>query len=119
MVLFTSKKSICLAGAALALMLAGATHAQPGTTAPSPASQSVSPTSTPTSTKSVAHPPAFEGYKPYADVPVGNWKAANDTVAQIGGWRAYAKQAQQLDNLPTPAAKAVEITPKPITKAKP
>ncbi|MBL0422562.1 hypothetical protein JI739_19610 [Ramlibacter sp. AW1] len=26
-----------------------------------------------------------------------NWKDANDTVGQIGGWRAYAKEAQQAD----------------------
>ena len=106
MVLFTSKKSICLAGVALGLLVAGATYAQPSATAPTPA-------------KSMVNPPAFESYKPYADVPVGNWKAANDTAAQIGGWRAYAKQAQQVDNLPAPAAKAVDTTPKPITKAKP
>ena len=38
---------------------------------------------------------ALEGYKPYTDEKIVNWKAANDTTAQIGGWRAYAKEAAQ------------------------
>jgi len=34
-------------------------------------------------------------YKPYVDEKIISWKAANDKVGQIGGWRAYAKEAQQ------------------------
>ncbi len=37
----------------------------------------------------------LEGYKPYTEEKAVNWKAANDTTAQIGGWRAYAKEASQ------------------------
>ena len=33
---------------------------------------------------------AFEGYKPYTDDKLLNWKDANDTTGRIGGWRAYA-----------------------------
>ena len=29
---------------------------------------------------------------------------ANDEVARIGGWREYAKQAQQVENTPSKAA---------------
>ena len=43
---------------------------------------------------------AFEGYQPYTEEKTVNWKAANDTTAQIGGWRAYAKEAS------TPAVQA-------------
>ena len=43
---------------------------------------------------------AFEGYQPYTEEKITNWKAANDTVDQIGGWREYAKQAQQPANTP-------------------
>jgi hypothetical protein len=32
--------------------------------------------------------------RPGEDPPVG-WREANDTVARIGGWRAYAREAQQ------------------------
>lgn len=34
----------------------------------------------------------FSNYRPLGDETVG-WKEANDEVARIGGWRAYARQA--------------------------
>lgn len=37
---------------------------------------------------------AFEGYQAYSDEKLQPWKEANDTVGKIGGWRAYAKEAQ-------------------------
>lgn len=46
----------------------------------------------PTSFRSV-----FEGYRPFSDEKVLSWKDANDTVGQIGGWRAYAKEANEPD----------------------
>lgn len=36
----------------------------------------------------------LRAYKPYADQPVESWREANDRVGRIGGWRAYAKEAQ-------------------------
>ncbi len=33
-------------------------------------------------------------YRPLGETQVGNWKDANDTVTRIGGWRAYAREAQ-------------------------
>ena len=47
---------------------------------------------------------AFEGYQRYSDEKIVNWKQANDTTGQIGGWRAYAKEASQ-DPSPDGAAK--------------
>jgi hypothetical protein len=41
---------------------------------------------------------AFEGYKPYTDDKLLTWKDANDSTGQIGGWRAYAKEARQPDS---------------------
>jgi hypothetical protein len=38
---------------------------------------------------------AFEEYQPFTDEKVLSWKQANDTVGRIGGWRAYAKEAQE------------------------
>lgn len=38
---------------------------------------------------------ALEGYRPYTEEAPVDWKAANDTTARIGGWRAYAKEARQ------------------------
>lgn len=46
-----------------------------------------------------ADPPAwrsaFEGYQPFADPAPVAWPQANDTVRQVGGWRAYAREAAQ------------------------
>ena len=53
---------------------------------------------------------ALEGYQAYSDDKMTSWKAANDEVARIGGWREYAKQAQQPED--TPATKAGEVKPK-------
>jgi hypothetical protein len=38
-------------------------------------------------------------YQKFADEKVLPWKAANDKVAEIGGWRAYAKEAQAKEAL--------------------
>ena len=117
------KKRRWLTEAALGLMLASASHAQPGPAIPAAASQASSPAPATPEAKSGAGASAFDGYKPYTDEPIGNWKAANENVAQIGGWREYAKQAQQPDNTPAPTNKTGENMPKaataPMTKAKP
>ena len=64
---------------------------------------------------------AFDGYQPYSDDKTGNWKAANDTTAQIGGWRAYAKEASAPAVQPAPQTAAQPARPiAPDTlKAKP
>ncbi|MEO5607863.1 MAG: hypothetical protein ABIR13_09845 [Polaromonas sp.] len=58
--------------------------------------------------KADAAPPAyrsaFEGYQPYTDEKIVNWKEANDATARIGGWREYAKEASQ-SQAPEGAAK--------------
>ena len=51
-----------------------------------------------------------------------SWRDANDTVTRIGGWRVYAREAQQPDPAPTtapessPAAKPADTPPaaKPV-----
>ena len=87
-----------LIAVASATLLAGHAGAQTKVTA-SPAA------ATPTPFKS-----AFDGYQAYTDDKMTGWKAANDEVARIGGWREYAKQAQQPEN--TPATTAGEVKPK-------
>ena len=59
---------------------------------------------------------AFNGYRAYSDEEVSNWKAANESVARIGGWREYARQAQS-EQTPPPRASAAEA--KPSVKAAP
>jgi len=41
----------------------------------------------------LVHESAFTQYRRLTDVPVGSWRDANDTVARIGGWRVYAREA--------------------------
>ena len=113
MVLHKHIKPRFLALLALSTLLASASQAQ--TAAPK---SDVNP--------SVAAPfqSAFEGYRAYSDDAItdwkaSNWKAANDNVAQIGGWREYARQAQQPDTTVSPANQAPVAAPTPTTKAKP
>lgn len=37
---------------------------------------------------------ALEKYQPFKDEELLPWKEANDNVARIGGWRAYAREAR-------------------------
>ena len=54
-----------------------------------------------------AYRSAFEGYQRYTEEKPVNWKEANDSVARIGGWRAYAKEASQS----SPPAASTESDP--------
>ena len=56
---------------------------------------------------------ALDGYQPYTDDKTLDWKAANDTTAQIGGWRAYAKEAAAPASAPKPAEAAPTAPAKP------
>ena len=40
----------------------------------------------------VEHRSAFEGYRPFAAEDVQPWRQSNDTVRDIGGWKAYARE---------------------------
>jgi hypothetical protein len=39
----------------------------------------------------------LDKYKPYTDEKIVPWKAANDEVGKIGGWRSYLKEANEPD----------------------
>ncbi len=51
-------------------------------------------------------PAPFAQYQRHSAVEIlpGTWRAANDTVNRIGGWRTYAREAQAA--VPAPAAPA-------------
>jgi hypothetical protein len=49
--------------------------------------------------------PLRDGYRRYDEQPGPGWREANDTVARIGGWRSYAREAQPAASSPaTPPA---------------
>ena len=54
---------------------------------------------------------ALEGYQPYTDEKIVNWKEANDNAGRIGGWREYAKEASE--------SKTPEVAAKPDPDATP
>ena len=60
-----------------------------------------------------AYRSALEGYQPYTDEKIVNWKEANDNTGRIGGWREYAKEASESQKpevaaRPDPAATPVQ-----------
>ncbi len=60
----------------------------------------------------------FKGYRAHAEPPVQGWRAANDEVARIGGWRFYTREAQRALSAPASAsAPAVPAPPAPATGA--
>ena len=52
----------------------------------------------PRATSGLDYVSVFARYKPYRDEKTGSWREANDSVERIGGWRIYAKEAQQPDS---------------------
>ena len=103
-----------LAAAVLPFLLfqVGTAHAQssiaPAASAPHSASSSAA-----LKTESASAPfrSAMQGYKPYTDEKTVDWKQANDSTGKIGGWREYAKEAQQPDSAADSAASAPDARP--------
>ena len=97
---------------ALSLWATTATLAQTAPTAPT---QHKKPPAT--QTPPAGYQSAMEGYKPYKDEKIGNWKEANEVTARIGGWRAYATEAAQTE--PDPHAGHAKPAQDQSTRAKP
>jgi hypothetical protein len=43
----------------------------------------------------------FSDYQAYKEQPIGSWRDAIDTVGKVGGWQAYAREAQGLPPQPS------------------
>ena len=54
---------------------------------------------------------ALEGYQPYTEEKIVNWKEANDNAGRIGGWREYAKEASE--------SQTPEVAARPVPDAAP
>jgi len=87
----------------------GVAHAQTST-APAPSTS-------PSSMAPAPYRSAMEGYKPYTDEKIIDWKQANDNTGRIGGWREYAKEVQQPEAADASAKPAPDADP--LSDAKP
>lgn len=70
---------------------------------------------------SVRYESSFAQFRRIGDDKPVAWREANDAVARIGGWRAYAREAQQPDPAATdrPGAPALAPTQPPLTAPAP
>ncbi|ABM94594.1 multi-Cu oxidase [Methylibium petroleiphilum PM1] len=59
---------------------------------------------------------SFSQYRLLGEEKPVSWRDANDTVTRIGGWRVYAREAQQPDPAPASPAASAAV---PTDKAKP
>lgn len=65
---------------------------------------------------SAAYNSAFEGYRPFAAEEIQDWRRSNDTVREIGGWRAYAREisgGQGPGSQPAPSDASARPAPAP------
>lgn len=60
------------------------------------------------SVPALSYESSFSQYRRLGNEKPVSWREANDTVSRIGGWRVYAREAQQPD--PAPAAKPADAT---------
>lgn len=61
----------------------------------------------------VGYASPFKGYRAHTAPPVQDWRAANDEVARIGGWRFYTREAQRALGAPAPASAPVSAPAAP------
>ena len=54
---------------------------------------------------------SFSRYRGLGEDKPVSWREANDAVARIGGWRVYAREAQQPE--PTPSSTDAAASPRP------
>jgi hypothetical protein len=83
---------------------AGPALAQPAPTPPAAAAVRADPLDAQAVVPPVRFNSVFAPYLRMGETPVGSWREANDTVTQIGGWRAYAREANPPPAPPANAA---------------
>lgn len=62
---------------------------------------------------------SFSRYRRLSDDRAVSWRDANDTVGRIGGWRAYAREAQEPASAVPPANSAASRKPADADTVKP
>jgi len=95
-ILLPTRALLFAAACAVALPLSAQTVQPASQVAPSPLDAKAS-------VPSIGYESTFVRFKRWSDEKPVTWRQANDTVTGIGGWRAYAREAQQ-PHSPAPAA---------------
>ena len=93
---------------ALAAQAQGASS--PGSAHPAPAVRP-DPLDAKASVPALSYRSSFARYRGLGEDKPVSWREANDAVARIGGWRVYAREAQQPE--PTPSGTEAAASPKP------
>ena len=93
------------------LFQVGMAQAQTSGAAAPPSSPSTLPPSAVAKSAPAPYRSAMEGYRPYTDEKIMDWKPANDATGRIGGWREYAKEAQQPDAADAGAKSPPDVKP--------
>jgi hypothetical protein len=57
----------------------------------------------------LAYESSFTRYRRSSDDKAVSWRDANDAVARIGGWRAYAREAQEPASAPPAASTSMAV----------
>ncbi len=103
------------------LFAVACTAALPGaaqSTLPNPQAAS-SPLDPKASVPALSYESAFTRFRRWSDEKPVAWRQANDTVTGIGGWRVYAREAQQVDAAPAAKAPAPAAAATPARAAPP
>lgn len=87
--------------------------AQPAHAQPSGEGAARNPADPGAQTPSLHYKSPFAGYRPFAGGAVGPWRDANDEVARIGGWKAYAREAYEAAKQAAPAGAAAKPSAAP------
>jgi hypothetical protein len=59
----------------------------------------------------LVHRSPFATYRVFTGDGPGSWRGANDEVARIGGWKAYAREAYEASKAAQPAPGEAAQTP--------
>ena len=78
---------------------------------PAPDGAKADPQDAKASVPQLSYRSSLADYRVLSDEKVKPWKETNDKVGRIGGWRAYAKEAQQPE---APAGSAPATADKPV-----
>ena len=103
------------------LAMAAASAAAQGNPSPQPPRHTADPLDATAKVSPLVYRSALAAFKRLGETEPLPWREANDQVGRIGGWRAYAREANAPDApagasaAPLPAANAASMpTPKPM-----